>query len=48
MIYYKKRGILWNKNPFATDPYGAVTIDNGKPIFVNHKRNPEYQRMFLI
>ena len=38
----------WNKNPFATDPYGAVTIDNGKPIFVNHKRNPEYQRMFLI
>lgn len=38
----------WNKNSLATDPWGAVTIDNGKPIFVNHKRNPEYQRMFLI
>lgn len=38
----------WKKNPLMTDPWGAVTIDNGKPIFVNHKINPEYQRMFLI
>ena len=38
----------WRKNPFATDPYGAVTIDNGKPFFANHKRNPEYKRMLLM
>ena len=38
----------WKKNPFMTDPYGAVTIDNGKPFFANHKRNPEYKRMLLM
>lgn len=32
----------------ATDPYGAVTIDNDKPIFANHKKNPEYKRMLLM
>ena len=42
----------WKKNPLMTDPWGAVTIDNGKPIFVKvgerHKKNPEYKRMLLI
>lgn len=38
----------WRKNPSMTDPGGAVTIDNDKPIFVNHKKNPEYKRMLLI
>ena len=38
----------WRKNPLMTDPWGAVTIDNDKPFFVNHKRNPEYKRMLLI
>ena len=38
----------WKKNPLMTDPWGAVTIDNGKPIFANHKRNPEYKRMLLM
>ena len=23
----------WRKNPFMTDPWGAVTIDNEKPFF---------------
>ena len=56
----KKRGMEvvskipegWKKNPLMTDPYGAVTIDNGKPIFIKvgdrHKKNPEYKRMLLI
>ena len=42
----------WKKNPLMTDPCGAVTIDNGKPIFIKigdrHKKNPEYKRMLLI
>ena len=38
----------WRKNPFMTDPWGAVTIDNCKPFFANHKRNPEYKRMLLM
>ena len=42
----------WKKNPLMTDPWGAVTIDNGKPIFIKvgerHKKNPEYKRMLLI
>lgn len=38
----------WKKNPLMTDPRGAVTIDNGKPIFANHKMNPMYKRMLLI
>ena len=38
----------WKKNPLMTDPWGAVTIDNGKPFFANHKRNPEYKRMLLM
>ena len=42
----------WKKNPLMTDPWGAVTIDNGKPIFIKvgerHKKNPEYKRMLLV
>ena len=42
----------WKKNPLMTDPWGAVTIDNGKPIFIKvgdrRKKNPEYQRMLLV
>lgn len=42
----------WKKNPLMTDPLGAVTIDNGKPIFIKvgerHKKNPEYKRMLLV
>lgn len=42
----------WKKNPLMTDPWGAVTIDNGKPVFIKvgerHKKNPEYNRMLLI
>lgn len=42
----------WKKNPLMTDPWGAVTIDNGKPAFIKvgerHKKNPEYKRMLLI
>ena len=42
----------WKKNPLMTDPCGAVTIDNGKPIFIKvgerHKKNPEYKRMLLV
>ena len=42
----------WKKNPFMTDPWGAVTVDNGKPVFIKvgdrHKKNPEYKRMLLI
>ena len=42
----------WKKNPLMTDPCGAVTIDNGKPIFIKvgdrHKKNQEYKRMLLI
>ena len=42
----------WKKNPLITDPYGAITIDNGKPVFVKvgdrHKENPEYKRMLYL
>lgn len=38
----------WRKNSLVTDPYGAITIDNNKPIFANHKKNPEYKRMLLM
>ena len=38
----------WRENSLMTDPRGAVTFDNDKPFFVNHKRNPEYKRMLLI
>lgn len=42
----------WKKNPLMTDPWGAVTIDNGKPAFIKVserlKKNPEYKRMLLI
>ena len=42
----------WKKNPLMTDPAGAITIDNGKNIFIKidgrHKRNPEYKRMLLV
>lgn len=42
----------WKKNPLMTDPWGAVTIDNGEPIFIKvgerHKKNPEYKRMLLV
>lgn len=38
----------WKENPLITDPCGAVTIDNGTPLFVNHKMNPEHKRMLLI
>ena len=56
MEFAKERGLEvvsempkgWRKNPFMIDPYGAVTIDNGKPFFANHKRNPEYKRMLLM
>ena len=41
----------WRKNPLMTDPCGAVTIDNGKRIFIREngkiKKNPEYKRMLL-
>lgn len=42
----------WKKNPLITDPWGAVTIDNGKPVFkkINEKfcKNPEYKKMLLV
>lgn len=42
----------WKKNPLMTDPWGAVTIDNGKPVLIKvgdkHRKNPEYKKMLLI
>ena len=42
----------WRKNPMAVDPFGAVTIDNGKRIIIKmdgkFKRNPEYKQKLLI
>lgn len=42
----------WKKNPLMTDPWGAVTIDNGERIFTKtdgrHMKNPKYKRMLLV
>ena len=42
----------WRKNRMATDPWGAVSIDNGEKVFIRVdgklKRNPEYKQMLLI
>ena len=42
----------WKERNYATDPIGAVTIDNNKKHFIyidgRTKKNPEYKKMLLI
>ena len=46
VVYELPKG--WRENSFATDPCGAISIDNKEPLFKNRHVNPEYKRMLLI
>lgn len=50
VVYELPKG--WKERNCATDPAGAVTIDNNKKHFIHidgrTKKNPEYKKMLLI